>query len=75
MFNFKSGFIIGREHFIITLSLYYNHKADTRQHIDIFSKVMKHINRRARTNPGVWETVSVVVYLEQVVGMIFHLWN
>lgn len=72
MFNFKSGFIIGREYFIITLS---NHKADIRQHIDIFSKVTKHVNRRARTNPGVWETVSVVVYLEQVVGMIFHLWN
>lgn len=75
MFNFKSGVIIGREYFIITLSFYCNHKADTRQHIDIFSKVMKYVNRRARTNPGVWETVSVVVYLEQVVGMIFHLWN
>lgn len=53
-------------------------KVDLRQYI-FFSKVRKQINKTKQNtedlHPAVWTTVLGVVYLEQVVGILFHLWN
>lgn len=71
MLNFRSGTIIGRGYLIITL-FSYSCREGWSEAIDTpppqGHKASKPKNKDL--NRGVWTTVSVVIYLEQVVGII-----